>query len=954
MGTPIVRIRILGDLDVRIGDEPLPPLESGRAESLLAYLLVHRGRKVARGQLAFRLWPDSTEAQARTNLRHVLHTLRRALPVLERCFDVTAQTLEWRADGPYWLDLEAFEAALDRGDWHAAVDLYRGDLLEGSYDEWVLEERQQLRDRYLDALARLVETERDDDATAYAERLVREDPLREDACRALMRLHDARGDRARALRAYHACAEALERDLGIEPSAETRAAYEALLPDAPHASTPERPALVGRADERARLTALWREAAAGRAQLVLVTGEPGVGKTRLVEDLRAWCAHRGATTAEARSYAAEGALAYGPVATWLRADALAARRVRLDRGRLSELARILPEISGLPEPKPLPEAEQRQRLFDALAHALLAPSTPTLLVADDLPWADRETLQFLHYLVRSRLDAPLLIVATARREDMGALHELVTALAALERVTEIELNRLSERETALLAKRFRELEPADVARLFAETEGNPLFVVEALRAGWPAQALTPRVQAVIESRLAALSEPARELAGIAAAIGREFTYSVLAATSEIDVSALDELWRRRIVRDRGPAGYDFSHDKIREVAYAGLGPAARREIHRRVARALEALRPDEPGQIAHHHDRAGEPDEAIEWYTRAAGRAQRMHAPHEAIRLLDRALELASDRERELELITALTPIVANVEGFGSARVASLQERAFELTEALGSEPAPPLLRSRALLSLSKSDFATARRCGDELRRRGEQHDDNVLVVESDYVLGIVAFWEGELQAARRHFEAAVAGYREEDRATHLYEFGFDPKVVSMSRLANTLAFLGDADAARSTRRHALAVAQETGHVASTATALVFAALLAVDLGDLDDVRAHTAALQALPADQPVRAANTTAEALAGYVDVLDGRVAEGIARAQRAAEDEGDHAPGHRASVARILLAACVAAGDAEAGVAAADRLLQAGAGAALWADEARRRRAELSRNARGTPARA
>jgi DNA-binding SARP family transcriptional activator len=494
----MIQIRVLGELSLRLDGTPLPPLESARAESLLAYLLVHRGTRVPRQQLAFLLWPDSTERQARTNLRHVLHTLRRALPVLEEFVDVTARTLEWRADGRFRLDLGVFEAALERGDEREAVAAYAGDLLEGSYDEWVLEERAALRGRYLDALdrlaARLESSGEHTAAIAYAERLVALDPLREEAYRRLMRLHDARADRARALHVYQACTAALQQQLGVEPAEATRAAYEALLPGAAEPARSDVTELVGRAAERARLTQLWRASERGDARLVLVTGDPGVGKTRLVEELRSWCAHRGVATAEARSYPAEGALAFAPVAAWLRSEPLVVRRARLDRGRLAELARLLPEVADLPRPEPLPEAEQRQRLFDALAHALVRPARPLLLVADDLQWADRDTLQFLHYLLRARSDAPVLIAATARREDRDALDDVVTSLAAIERVVEIELGHLSREETAVLAERVtgRPLDGAEAERLFAETEGNPLFVVEALRAGWPSRSLTPR------------------------------------------------------------------------------------------------------------------------------------------------------------------------------------------------------------------------------------------------------------------------------------------------------------------------------------------------------------------------------------------------------------------------------------------------------------------------------
>ena len=401
--------------------------DRGRAESLLGYLLVHRGVAQPRQRLAFLLWPDSTEAQARTNLRKVLHTLRHELPEAERFLEVSSRTLRWRTDAPYRLDLAEFERALADDRLEAAVAAYAGDLIEGSYDEWVLEERERLRSLYLDALERLLREFEDREewaaASRCAERLVHADPLREDAQRTLMRLYDARGDRARALRAYHAYADTVQRELGVEPSPATRAAYEALLHVDAESWTPGRgarsPPLVGRALERAALAAAWRSAAGGRAQLVLVTGEPGIGKSRLVEELRSWCAHEGALTAEARAYPAEGTVAYGPVVTWLRSEAAGARLRRLDPAHVTELARLLPELQT-DQPAPLHEAEQRQRLFTAVARALLAAGAPLLLVADDVQWFDHATLQFLHYLLRAEGTAPLLVAATATRGNRRA------------------------------------------------------------------------------------------------------------------------------------------------------------------------------------------------------------------------------------------------------------------------------------------------------------------------------------------------------------------------------------------------------------------------------------------------------------------------------------------------------------------------------------------------------
>ena len=914
-------VRILGELDLRLGEVPLPPLESARAESLLAYLLIHRGAPQPRQRLAFLLWPDSTEQQARTNLRHVLHKLRRALPDADRYLDVGTRTLGWRPDAPLRLDLAAFEDALARADeaadpvedLEAAVAAYAGDLLEGSYDEWLIEERERLRDRYHDALDRLAVLleQRGDAARAipHAERLLRHEPLREETCRLLMRCHDARGERARALRAYHACAAALERELGVEPSEPTREAYEALLPGAAEAE-PERAVFVGRAPERRRLTGLWREAERGRAQLVLVSGEGGIGKTRLVEELRTFCAHRGAVTAEARSYQAEGALAYGPVAAWLRAEPLAARRHRLDRGRLAELARVLPELDEAP--RPLPEREQRQRLFDALAQAI-GSVEPLLLIADDLQWCDPETLQFLHYLIRSRPDARLLVAATARREELDAAQGLLSGLRALDRFTEIALQPLSARETAVLAERLAG-EGRDAGRLFAETEGNPLFVVETLRAGAPA----PRVQAVLEARLAQLSEPARALAAVAAAVGREFTAEVLARASDAGedelVRGLDELWRRRIVRDRGPESYDFSHGRLREVAYAALGPAERRRTHLRIARALDALHSSDHGQLALHYDRAGAIEPAAEEYQLAAAAAQRMHAHRDAVRLLEHALALAPAPARQLSLITDLVTPLATIEGYASPRLLERQRRGLELARELAVDPAPPLLRSLAVVSVAAGDFDATRRYGRLLAARGRLVGDESLLVESDYVLGIAAFWQGHLTSARSHFEAAVARYRLDDHVTHLIRYGFDTRVICQSRLANTLWLLGEPGAAVAARDRALAQADELGDPTTRDIALVFASLLAVDLGERDALRAYIPRFVGhdVPSIAPMR------EAYGGYLDVADGR-AGGVARIQRAIESlrGQEHAPGMHAVLARLLVGACVLAGDARTGLA-------------------------------------
>ena len=336
----MLEVRLFGSPEIRSDGAPVL-VASGRAVSLLAYLVLRPGTWQRRGHLASLLWPDSSDQQARTNLRHLIHTLRASIPDADRYLRITRTALAWQGA---WTDTAAFESALAQAETPAAagvlellrtaVDLYTGDLLPGWYDEWLAAERDRLRRAAAAAVERLLpllETCGDlDSALRYAERARVLDPLGEGPYQALIRLHDARGDRARALRVYHECARLLEDELGVEPSETTRAAYESLLPAAAPRSEGAAP-FVGRYAERRRLTELWQDARRGHPRLVLVTGEPGVGKTRLVEELRLWCRHRDATTAFARSYAVEGGLAFSPVVAWLRDPDLARWRGRLAR-----------------------------------------------------------------------------------------------------------------------------------------------------------------------------------------------------------------------------------------------------------------------------------------------------------------------------------------------------------------------------------------------------------------------------------------------------------------------------------------------------------------------------------------------------------------------------------------------------------------------------------------------
>jgi DNA-binding SARP family transcriptional activator len=689
MAADTLHVHLLGSFRLLYRDEVVKGFDQARLQELLAYLLLHRNVPVPRQQLAFLFWPDSTEEQARTNLRNLWHRLRRALPDSDRFLITDELTVQWRGDDTCWSDVVAFEAGLQRtrsstssdeqlAALEHAVALYGGELLPGCYSDWLLGERDRLAQAHGAALERLATQceERRDYARAigHAQVLLRHDPLHEPAYTQLMRLHALNDDRAAALHIYHTCVTILRRELDVEPSRSTREIYERLLnvksQPAPLPQFESAASLVGREAEWALLQRAWREATGG-ARLALISGEAGIGKTRLAEALVEWVGRQGIPALTARCYATEGELAYAPVVTWLRGQP----RAPLADPWLRELARLLPAIlverPDLPPPGPLTETWQRLRLFEALAQALLTGHSALLLVLDDLQWCDRDTLDWLHYLLHAReaMDArrQLLVVATVRREEgQTALDSWVAGLSRAGNLTEIELGPLSQDATLTLADRIagRPLDRALGPLLFQGTEGHPLFIVEMVRAGFGQihdttashaaamraveTTLPSKVRQVLEARLAQLSPQSRDLIELAAVVGRAFTFGILATASDLSedvlVSRLDECWRKRIIREQGDDVYDFSHGKLREAAYAGLSRTRRRWLHGRVAQALEALHADEldriAGVLAGHYEGAGQPAQAIMYLDRAAAAARRVYAHDEARAALERAITL--------------------------------------------------------------------------------------------------------------------------------------------------------------------------------------------------------------------------------------------------------------------------------------------------------------------------
>jgi DNA-binding SARP family transcriptional activator len=767
--TPELRVQMLGEFDVTYGGVRVSAVNTPRLQALLTYLVLHRHAPQARRHLAFLFWPDSTETQARTNLRHLLHELLHALPDAERFLWTDAQTVQWQPDGPYKLDIAEFDAAnaSDReADLRRAVGLYRGDLLPDCYEDWVAPERGRLRRAYAAALERLIALAEDrrDILTAItdARRLLEHDPCYEPVYRSLMRLHALNGDRAAALHIYHTAVTVLRRELGVPPDAATRLLHERLLnADAAVTAPPVRSVaathpLVGRKTEWARLQTAWRSATEGRPQMALLVGEAGIGKTRLAEELEAWAARQGIVTASARGYAAEGALPYAPVAAWLRARPLPP----LEPVWLTDLARLLPELliahPMLRAPEPLHQAWQRNRLFEALARGVLCCRRPRLLVLNDLHWCDGDTVEWLRYLLRFEPCAPLLIVATLCIGENWA-PELTTLLAALRRdglLTEIELGPLDAAATAALVGHVtgRPLAPGLADLLFQGSEGNPLFVIEMAQASLAQgdaggreretvahahamiaapQPLPAKVRQVIEHRLGQLSPAGRALAELAATIGRQFDLDVLGAAAELAdetlVRGLDELWQRRIIREQG-GGYDFSHDKIRETAYNEVTLARRRLLHRRVAQALTNLHPEDlgavSGQIGRHYELAGMPAPAVAHYRRAAEASAQVYANADAILCYRRALilldNLPGERQTCATVWERLGDILQLTGQHEAARAAYRQ--ALESINALDRTAQARLLRKLGNAWREERRFDQAQQALDEADRLlGEQ-----------------------------------------------------------------------------------------------------------------------------------------------------------------------------------------------------------------------------------------
>jgi DNA-binding SARP family transcriptional activator/predicted ATPase len=899
MSDPVLRIQLLGGFHLVYNDTPITGLHSARLQSLLAYLILHANTPLIRQHLAFLLWPDTTEPQARNNLRQFLYQLRQTLPDSDRFLMADTTTIWWRTDEEQVIDVDRFQRALSaataaqqRGDRSAcrhsmqqAVAYYQGDLLPSCYEDWIAPERERFRRQYGDTcqnLMHLLETEREyGEALQVAQRLHRLDPLDEGAYVALIRLHGLNGDRAGARRVYQTAAETLRRELAVEPGEALRAAYNRLQ-RAPRATSfrvedaaMSADRLVGRQAEWQQLQSAWQRTAHGEAQLGLITGEAGIGKSRLAEELFHWVTRQGFTTAYSRSYGVEGRLSLAPITEWLRSRALRPHLASLDPLWLTELARLLPELlseyTDLAQPEPITEYGGRQRFFEALAHGVLAAPQPLLLWIDDLHWSDQETLEWLHFVLRFEPRSPVLILGTARSEEAPPDHPLSALVRQLQvdgRVAVLELTPFDAAETAKLAAQVQghPMDDGTTVRLYRETEGNPLFVVETVRAGMTpalpaptepitapsspdAPVLPPRVQAIIAGRLAQLSPTAHAVAELGAAIGRAFTLDLLLRAGREDeetvIDALDELWLRRVVREQSANVFDFTHDKLREVTYSETSLPQRRLLHRRIAQALEALHVEDldpiSAQVAAHFEHAGLADKAIPYFQRAGSVAASVYANEDAIRLFTQGLELLGrlpvsvQRDaQELNIQLALATLYRVSKGWASAEEVRVMNRVMVLSEKVGDvEQRIHTLFAMQALYVVQAEYDKVEAMYAQAEKLFRQTQGTPPPFSGIPLAGAKLFI-GQIVEAREMFEKIVAA-RNDQHIRDLQELhGLNYLVHGLAWNAHAIWCLGYPERALHSAHTAIESAREFAHPFNQALAITYLAMLQMWQADTD------------------------------------------------------------------------------------------------------------------------
>jgi DNA-binding SARP family transcriptional activator len=619
----MMRVRLVGEVAVELdGESRTPP--AGRPLSLLGWLALNPGLH-PRADVAPRFWPDVLDESARASLRSAVWALRRSLG--DTALVATRDRIGL-ADA--WVDVLEADRLGQAGSHAAALELCEGPLLPGLDDDWVVE----ARDRHLERTLKLLEAlaaqaEQEGDVRRAVELTRRQaalEPLSEEIHRALMRRLEAAGDRAAALAEYAELRSRLLSRLRVGPSAETVGLADSLRAGVRSAPAPfpgrllraDRAAFVGREPELRRLDAAWRRVVGGvgPAQVVLLAGEAGIGKSRLAARFAAEAGAAGATVL----YGACEEQALVPYEAFAEAAGTSADREEIEA-----------RVTGA------------------------AATSAVVLVLDDLHLADRNTLALLARIARGPAGERLLVLAAYRDADAIGT-PLLGAIAELRRDCDVEripVEGLSVDEVAALLGGV-----ADPRRVHDRTDGNPFFVRELARHLADRRHglgdVPESVSDVVLARVARLSPTSVEALRGASVLGESFDLPVLEQLVGEDglLDALDEAAAAGLIEEATGGRYRFAHALTRDAVYGGIGLARRGDLHRRAAAALEHVYGLEPGPelaaIALHLLEAARPEDrerAVELAERAATWALDRDAYEQAVTLLTRALAVLGDAE---------------------------------------------------------------------------------------------------------------------------------------------------------------------------------------------------------------------------------------------------------------------------------------------------------------------
>jgi len=673
--------------------------------------------------------------------------------------------------------------------------------------------------------------------------------------------------------------------------------------------------LVGRNDELNLLLRRWNLAKRGIGQTVLLCGEPGIGKSRLVRALNDQLADepRALLSHFCSPHHVNSAL--HPVIALLegmpglsRDDAPDARLDKLTAllaqttNRLDDAVALLANLLGISvdgrfrAPNYSPQ-KRAQRTLEVLVEHVegLAAGQPVLVVYEDVHWIDPSSLELLKLLI-DRIDRlPVLVLITFRPEFMPSWSEHI-------KVTPITLTRLTSSDVATMAGEVagKPLPSEVVQHIVACADGMPLFVEELTKTfvesgllqdlgdryrlgkPLPPLAVPATLHASLMARLDRL-QPVKEVAQTAACIGRDFSFDLLSAVSplpEADLgAALDRLVQAELVFRRSDApgtSYRFKHALVREAAYGSLLKARRRDLHRVIATALErqfpAIVTAEPEIVAHHFTESGLPARAVEYWLKAARSAMERSAVVEVVNHARTALELveslsdeAGRAQMEIELQALRGTALQALQGWGAKETGEAFSRARELCEAVqASERILPVLYGIYVFHLSRAEYPSALMLAEQFLRNARTLRRTPLVAIGHRLLASPTCLMGDAAAARDELKSGLALYASDSPPSLAAELGMDQKSGSLGWLSVALLALGFPDQALEAAETGLAHAEALNHLSSLVFALSFAGLVRIERGEHQAARRHAEHLERLSSEQGLTLHMSTARIIRG------------------------------------------------------------------------------------------